>query len=266
MMRWVQSTRSALKRASERAIALVPIGATEQHGPHLPTGTDTFHTEDVVWRAANVLSGSVPVVVAPALPFGSSEHHVPFGATISLSSAVFYGVVRDVCESIIRSGFSRIFLVNGHGGNHELVVQAARDVAVKHQVHIGTGSWWAVAKDAMASTAKSDSGRIPGHAGRFETALILAIRPELVQMTRVQQRRHVEDSRPSAYRLESHGFWRAIDGYPDGPRQATRDDGAAFLQIAGIKLSDAVRDFHSRTKSPGNRRNRRSESPTESLP
>ena len=73
----------------------------------------------------------IPLVVTPTLPFGSSEHHFPFGGTISLSTTVYYDAVTAIVESLVRDGFRRIFLVNGHGGNHELIQLVARDVALR---------------------------------------------------------------------------------------------------------------------------------------
>ena len=130
MKLFAELNREQLRAASNDAIAVVPLGATEQHGPHLPTGTDYFTVEWLAREGARLASEQVPVIVAPALPFGSSDHHFVFGGTISLSTETYYRVLRDVVGSLVKDGFSRIFLLNGHGGNHELAQLAARDVAL----------------------------------------------------------------------------------------------------------------------------------------
>jgi creatinine amidohydrolase len=86
MKLFAEMNREQLKAEAAAALAVVPIGATEQHGPHLPTGTDFFTVEIVARAAAERASAEVPIIVAPALPFGSSHHHFIFGATLSLST------------------------------------------------------------------------------------------------------------------------------------------------------------------------------------
>src|SRR5712691_8251610 len=87
---FAELSRTDLADLAPRSLAIVPLGATEQHGPHLPTGTDFFHAEWVARDAAKRAAGRISLVVTPTLPFGSSEHHFPFGATISLSTTVYY--------------------------------------------------------------------------------------------------------------------------------------------------------------------------------
>ena len=119
--------------------SFLPLGATEQHGPHLPSGTDTFAVESIARDAAALAAEQISVVVTPSLPFGSSAHHLIFGATLSLSTETYYKALCDLLESLVQDGFTRIFLINGHGGNHELAQLAARDMALKHPVRIGAG-------------------------------------------------------------------------------------------------------------------------------
>ncbi len=100
---WTESTRDELRAALPESVVIIPTGATEQHGgPHLVTGHDTFPVVEVVQRAAVLATGSF--VIAPALPFGSSQHHLPFGATLSLSTGTYYRVVRELVESEVAAG------------------------------------------------------------------------------------------------------------------------------------------------------------------
>jgi len=124
--------RTTLGKLAPTSLVVLPVGATEQHGPHLATGTDTFAVEHITRAAAALASDSGSIIVAPTLPFGSSDHHLAFGATMSIGTQTYYAVIRDLVASLITDGFRKILVVNGHGGNHELVQLAARDLALLH--------------------------------------------------------------------------------------------------------------------------------------
>jgi creatinine amidohydrolase len=135
-------SREELRVAAPETLVVFPVGATEQHGPHLPVATDHLTVEHIAREAARQAAASIPVVVAPTLPFGSSHHHLPFGGTMSLGTESYYRTVYDLCESFIIGGFRRIFILNGHGGNSELVQLVARDLALKHPVQMAAASYW----------------------------------------------------------------------------------------------------------------------------
>jgi creatinine amidohydrolase len=134
-------TRERLNTAAPDALALVPIGATEQHGPHLAVGTDFLCAERIARDAAAIAQAEIPLIVTPTLPFGSSHHHLPFGATLSLSTETYYRVLMDRGQSLVTSGFQRLFFLNGHGGNHELGQLAARDLSLQQTVHAAATSY-----------------------------------------------------------------------------------------------------------------------------
>src|SRR5260370_41072091 len=132
MKLFAEMTGEQLREAAGAALAVLPIGATEQHGPHLPTGTDYFAVETLSREAAAQASGAIPVIVTPALPFGSSHHHFIFGATLSLTTETYYRVLCELLEALITDGFKRIFLVNCHGGQPQPAHLAARGMALPH--------------------------------------------------------------------------------------------------------------------------------------
>ena len=239
-------TRQDATAAAGTTLLVLPVGATEQHGPHLPTGTDFLCVEHIARLAAARAAERIAVVVAPTLPFGSSHHHLPFGATLSLATETYYRVLVDLLESAIGGGFNRIFVLNGHGGNHELVQLVARDLALKHRASIAAASWWTLAAKALDAAGASELGRVPGHAGAFETALMLALRPELVNA----QRPHRDggpglDPRPfaSTYRVEESGFWQSFDGYTDSPDRAEASHGHTYFESAIVAAADAFVEF-----------------------
>src|SRR5207245_7034483 len=101
MKLFAEMNREQLRAAAGDSLAVLPIGATEQHGPHLPTGTDYFSVETLAREAAEQASNRIPVIVTPALPFGSSHHHFVFGATLSLATETYYRVLCELVESLI---------------------------------------------------------------------------------------------------------------------------------------------------------------------
>ena len=250
-------SRTELRRLAEAdALAVLPIGATEQHGPHLPTGTDKFHAEWVAHAAARTAAEQIPVVVVPTLAYGSSAHHMPFGGTMSLRTKTFYDVVYQLCESLVDDGFRRIFIVNGHGGNHELVVLVARDLALARPVAIAGSSWWALAWEPLGAAGAHERGRFPGHAGLFETSLVMAMRPDLAATFDVLPHRDdpgTSDPRAfgGAYRSEIHGFWQSIDGFTDSPDLADPDQGRRWLDTAAGALAAAFVEFHAQAHGRG---------------
>ncbi len=243
-----EMTRTEANSAAAAGALLVwPLGAIEQHGPHLPVGTDTLTIEHLTRQAAERAAPSIPIVVAPTLPFGSSHHHVPFGGTMSLGTEAYYRIVCELTESLIQSGFRRLFLVNGHGGNHELLHLVARDLALKYPVSIAAASYWTVAWDALIALDAHIDCRFPGHAGKFETSNILALRPDLVHEP-LPHRDSVTSTDPRGfvrpYRAEHSGSWQKIDGYTDSPDRADGKCGRIWMDAVVETLAAAMIEFH----------------------
>jgi creatinine amidohydrolase len=239
-------TRAEARELAPDALVILPVGATEQHGPHLPVGTDRMIVEHVARAAAAEVAGDIPVVVAPTMPFGSSHHHVPFGGTLSLGTETYYRAIADLAETLIASGFRRIFILNGHGGNSELIQLVARDLALRHAASLAAAPYWTIAWDALLAEQAHIAAGLPGHAGTFETSLMLALRPELVREPRPHRDAPADDDprgRP-AYRAERHGSWQQIDGYTDSPDQADAQRGQRYLAAIIREVAGALREFY----------------------
>jgi creatinine amidohydrolase len=239
-------TRGEAARRAPGALVVLPVGATEQHGPHLPLGTDFLIVEHVTRAAAREAQPHLDVLVAPTFQTGSSHHHLSFGGTISLSTERYYGALRDMTESLIQSGFRRIFIVNGHGGNHELIQLVVRDLAQTHPCNLAAASYWDLARESLAQREPDLGGRLPGHAGAFETSLIMAVHPDLV-VNPLPHRTAVELTRtsipPAPYRAERHSFWTSIDGFTDSPDQASPERGQRLLEIIVAAVATALVSF-----------------------
>lgn len=239
--RFAAMTREEIGRVAPGAVAVLPVAATEQHGPHLPVSVDTRVATHVADAAGEVAGREVDVVTCPTVAFGASHHHLVYPGALSLSTATLTLVLRDLCDALVASGFRRVFLLNGHGGNEEVVRLAARELALRHDVVAGAASYWTLAWAALERDGRAFAlGRVPGHAGGFETSLMLAIDAAAVRQHALPARREdgVWASRdPAAGPLiHRHGSWLAIDGYSDDARSA---DGALGTDLLGI-VADEV--------------------------
>ena len=237
---FAELNRDQLRALAPEALAVLPIGATEQHGPHLATGMDFFTIEAIAREAARMAERDIPVVVAPTLPFGSSHHHFVFGATLSLSTSTYFRVLSDLCESLVTDGFTRIFLLNGHGGNHELAELAVRDLVLAHPVRAAAGSYWKIADEAL----RSEAGRFPGHAGEFETSLMLALEPRLVADTRPAREDPAAAPRAAGYRAERHGWWKDTEGFTDSPARGDAAKGRRYFELITARVAQAFTGFY----------------------
>lgn len=162
----------------ETDLALVPVGSTEQHGPHAPLGTDTFTAQAVASAGAERYADAhgTEVVVAPAIPVGIAEEHRQFAGTLWVTPDTFRNYVRDVVTSLASHGWNRIVLVNGHGGNVGALREVAAAITRHDEAYAVPFTWF----EAAASLSEM------GHGGPLETALLRAIEPDLVREERIE--------------------------------------------------------------------------------
>jgi creatinine amidohydrolase len=174
---------SSIQASVENAVVVIPLGATEQHGPHMAVSTDT----DIVTHLAHAAEASLPgrVLLCPTLPFGSSHHHLSFGGTISINPALYTQVIVDMVGSLLQNGFRRIVLLNGHGGNITPVKQAlatlSADFDQANASNIALVTYWELAGKPFAGEAPMESPAL-SHACEYETSMMLHLFPEKVWM------------------------------------------------------------------------------------
>jgi creatinine amidohydrolase len=140
-----------------------------------------------------------------------------------------------------------VLIVNGHGGNDELLQLVVRDLAMRHPVNLATLSYWLPAMGDLTALHEGIVSRLPGHAGAFETSLVMALRPELTP----QSLPHRDPSdvarlsqQQSGWRLERHGWWQTIDGFGDSPDLADAARGQASLDAVVAALAAIIRDVY----------------------
>ncbi|MGE0749065.1 MAG: creatininase family protein [Variibacter sp.] len=183
---WMRLSAEALReRAAKNALVLLPVASVEQHGPHLATGVDTILCGEIARRAARIIAAKEPVVVAPTLWCGLAEHHMDFGGTFTLTLETYEAVLRDLCGSLVRHGFKRIVIVNGHGGNIDalkvIVGELARDLGAP----IATTTYWVLAENAFKDVLEDQTN--VQHACEAETSMMMVAAPDLVDASRLSE-------------------------------------------------------------------------------
>jgi creatinine amidohydrolase len=170
--------------ARQDALVILPLGSIEQHGPHLPVEVDSRLGEEVALRAARVMADrGQPVLVLPMFWPGVSEHHMSFGGTITIGFDTYRAVVEDIIRSVLRAGFRRIALLNGHGGNENGLRVITDELTPKLGVPIVQFTYWYAAAEPIAAILETQTGLL--HACEAETAMMMAVRPELVAEDRI---------------------------------------------------------------------------------
>ncbi len=175
--------REALSAAAEDGLAVLPVGSIEQHGHHLPVGTDSLLVEAIVREAADrATAQGVEPAVFPTVWSGYSPHHTPLGGTVTLRKETMLALLEDICTSIADIGFDRILMVNGHGGNKPFTSLIAGDLGISLDgVDVAEITYFSLAKEIAAEVRAGDAGSAY-HAGEFETALMLYLYEELVDL------------------------------------------------------------------------------------
>ncbi len=216
---------------SGREVGLLPVGATEQHGPHLPTGTDTI----LATAIAEAVSARTGALVLPSIAIGCSYGHgTELPGTFSVTPESLAHTVRQVVEWAAYSGLRRVLVVNGHFGN-----QAALGIASDHirfhrpDLRIGTVSWWA-ATDEVAAQVLQDGEDI--HANRAETSMMLAVAPEMVRMDRAMGADDPDRSTGLVFRYTAPSL--STNGVTGSPSLATVELGEWLLGETVAALVD----------------------------
>nr|WP_205740642.1 creatininase family protein [Haloactinopolyspora alba] len=253
-----------VREAAHGAVAVVPVGSQEQHGSHLPLGTDRMLADAVVDEAVRRLDGAaVDLVRLPTVAYGFSPHHA-FAAAVTLSAQTLVAVLGEIIDSLVATGFRRMLIVNGHGGNDEIVRLAVKQAALRADIAAAACNYWSLSGDggddvpagADSSAAQSapadESERIPGHAGWFETSLMLAAHPELVHPPAWEDTPAAPPlfDQPPAPGLvvERHGEWSRVGGVTDDARAASAAAGRQLLARQAQRLATAITEFDRATE------------------
>jgi creatinine amidohydrolase len=239
-----EMTRPEVEQALNNGVdtAVATFGSTEQHGLHLPLGADSMWGEVLGARVAQALGKALQ---APGVRIGCSEHHMAFAGSLTLSEETFIQVVSDICHSLARHGFRRIVLLPTHGGNFKPIGKAAAIIQPQlPKVQLIAFSDLMALMEVIYKVGQAHNippERIGAHAGENETSMILALRPELVDMS-VAEPGFVGDHLSLAPTIMEQGLKGVTEnGVLGDPREATAALGELYLQALTEMIVEFVR-------------------------
>jgi creatinine amidohydrolase len=232
--RWSeQAWPELIPLAQAPEVGLVPVGATEQHGPHLPTGTDTI-IASALCDAAGERTGA-PIL--PAVAIGCSYGHgTALAGQLSLSPELLAAVLREYALWAASSGLTRLLFVNAHFGNVGALLSATDELRLRRpDLRVGVANWWAL--DPVVTAEMSADGD-DVHANRAETALMMHIAPELVHLDRAANADDPDRTGPLVFRYTAPAL--STNGVTGRPSEATVDLGAKLFALTVDALVDRI--------------------------
>jgi creatinine amidohydrolase len=249
---WIDLTTAEFHELDRaRTVALLPVGATEQHGPHLPLSVDSRIAAALVKRVADALPPEFPLSILPMLHFGVSPEHADFPGTLSLSAETMLAVLMDVGRSVAAAGIRKLAILNSHGGQPQLLDIAAQKLRRECRLLVfplNGYRYWSVERHFGAEEAAHGI-----HGGAAETSIMLAVAEDAVRRGKLADFRSLAAEMAKRFkhlrpygRIASFG-WQAQDLNPAGAvGDATRADaakGEALLAEAAATLTEILREI-----------------------
>lgn len=246
---------AALDRA--RAIAVLPVAATEQHGPHLPLAVDTVLADGIVAAALPHLPADLPALFLPTQAVGFSPEHAAFAGTLTLRAETVIRLWTEIGECVAAAGVRKLLLFNTHGGQVGLLDVVARDLRARLGLLVVSSSWFNLPLlDDTGADVNERFGphehRFGVHGGDVETSMLLALAPQQVRMDQAQHFSSTSQDRAAALPVLGNGrsarfAWQTQDLNPDGAAgdaaAATPDKGRALVAAAGRALAQLLADI-----------------------
>ncbi|MGI9550440.1 MAG: creatininase family protein [Aurantibacter sp.] len=248
-MIWDELTTLEIAELDKKTPVVLTMAATEQHGPHLPLATDRMIGE----HFAHTLHGSMPqdVLILPSVSIGCSEHHMDFSGSLTLSHDTFTSQVQDIIASVTAHGFKNVILLNSHGGNQAVGQVLVEKLGAKHKnINVVLVTWWKLGGEALA--ALSDGGSMAtGHAGEFETSLMMLIAPHLVRTDKFEKGKHSKTFKWAEGDMLSPpkiSLYRSIkemtsNGVFGDPGYASKEKGEKITELVTNGLRNIITDL-----------------------
>lgn len=232
----------------ENTVIVLPTGAIEQHGPHLPCSVDSVISSGVAGHALAQLPNNIPAFAIPPITYGKSDEHLHFPGTLTLSGETLLNTVLEIAESLYRSGFRKLLMINGHGGQPQVLQMASREMRLRHgdMIMIPHDVFKVpnVENDYLSAREK----KLAMHAGHSETAVMLALAPESVHMEYATANYPPEFPCPTLSAGRPAAAWASFDFGPSGiigdPTPATREQGIAILNSLANSWAQAITEIH----------------------
>ncbi|MEG3876172.1 creatininase family protein [Microcoleus sp. herbarium7] len=242
----------------ENTVIIQPLGAIEQHGPHLPLIVDAAISAAVTGQALAKLDANIPAYALPLLYYGKSNEHWHFPGTITLSAQTLLAVIGEIADSIYRAGFRKLVLMNAHGGQPQVMEIAARDIHQKYQdFSVFPLFVWRV-PNVAAELLTAKELELGIHAGDAETSLMLSILPEQVKMDRAVCEYPRDLPADSLLSMEGNlpFAWLTREltdsGVLGDATAATKEKGSRILESLSDGWVKAIEDVH-KFRQPGNK-------------
>ena len=228
-------------------VAVLPVAAVEQHGPHLPLNVDTALVDGVIAAALPHLPTDAPVLVLPTQQVGLSPEHERFAGTLTLSPATLIALWTELGACVARAGVRKLLLFNSHGGQVSVMDIVARELRARHGLLVYSASWYSLPQpDAVQALFPPEEHRFGIHAGDVETSMMLALRPDLVDMAQARHFHSSSQDRAAHYPILGNGRsaklgWQMQDYNPQGAvgnaAAATAGKGQAVIGAAAQQLA-----------------------------
>ena len=238
--------------AIEQVVAVLPVAAIEQHGPHLPVSVDTTLVEGVIAAGLPHLPPELPVLFLPTQAVGKSNEHIRFPGTLTLSAETLIRVWMEIGESVARAGVRKLVLFNSHGGQVSIMDIVARDLRTRCGLIVYSANWFTLPLgEAVNGQFSPEEHRFGIHAGDMETSMLLALRPQHVDMAQARDFRSTAQERAVKYPILGNGSsaklgWQVQDYNPMGAAGnaalATPEKGRAVIEAAGRQLAQLLQE------------------------
>ncbi len=232
----------------ENTVIVLPVGAIEQHGPHLPCSVDSVISSGVLGKALEKLPAEVRAFGMAPITYGKSDEHLHFPGTMTLTGTTLLATITELGESVYRAGFRKLLLANGHGGQPQVLEMAARELRLRHGDFVIVPYHVSRLPNSSGKYISDEERRLSMHAGHSETALMMALAPDTVHIERAvanfpapfPSKILSADGRPAC-------AWTSRDFGPSGvigdPLQATREQGLDILDTLSDSWVTAITDL-----------------------
>ena len=249
-MIWDLCTTQEIAAADRSRVVILPLAATEQHGPHLPLATDRLIAEGICGGLETKLGDKI--LILPCPPVGYSMHHRGFAGTLSLTHAQLMESAATLLGCVQEDGFGNILVLNAHGGNIALAGVLMERLGERcPDARLAFTSWWQVAAEALGEITETGPGGV-GHACEFETSLLLHLHPELVRREKIAAGTNVPTHawaegdmlRAAPVKLQRSMAQMTRNGVFGDPRTASAEKGRAILDAVIAALKPVILDLH----------------------
>ena len=237
----------------ERTVAVLPVAATEQHGPHLPVSVDATLLQGVMDAALARLPPELPVLFLPPQNVGLSPEHIRFPGTLTLAPATLIALWTELGEGVARAGIKKLLLFNGHGGQVSVMDIVARELRTRSGLLVYSASWFSLPlPQEVSARFSAEEHRFGIHAGDIETSMMLHLAPHTVHMEHARHFHSTSQDRAARYPLLGNGKtaklgWQMQDYNPVGAvgnaAAATAEKGRALVEAAGAGLAQLLQEI-----------------------